>query len=203
MTAPPETRWTPELQADVKRMNEIPIDDLRKLVLYNPWTGELIWKPRNVEMFAPGNTSKEANCKSWNNKFAGKPALMHLSDTGYRMGSIYGKHFKAHRVIWALAYGWWPKNIDHTNHIKTDNRLDNLSSVDNASNSRNQKYHGKNISGAMGVWKIKTSGKWRASICFNYKTIHLGCYSSLDEAIHARKKAEDKYGFHPNHGGSA
>ncbi len=35
--------------------------------------------------------------------------------------------------------------------------------------------------------------KWQAYIGFKGKLINLGCYDSLNNAIHARKKAEKKY----------
>lgn len=34
----------------------------------------------------------------------------------------------------------------------------------------------------------------------NYKTIYLGRFDNLEDAIKARQEAEIKYGFHPNHG---
>ena len=50
-----------------------------------------------------------------------------------------------------------------------------------------------NKSGVIGVSESKTEGKWVASIKINGKKIHLGTFSSKEEAILARLKAEIKY----------
>lgn len=45
----------------------------------------------------------------------------------------------AHRLVWALYYGHWPKNeIDHLNGDLTDIRIVNLSDVTPAENMRNR-----------------------------------------------------------------
>jgi len=42
--------------------------------------------------------------------------------------------------------------------------------------------------------------KYRARIKINSKTIWLGSYDSLEEAVEARHIANINYNFHPNHG---
>ncbi|MBE6249358.1 MAG: HNH endonuclease, partial [Prevotella sp.] len=52
------------------------------------------------------------------------------SKKGYLYVSLYldrqRKDVYLHRLVWALVYGRFPKQIDHLNGIKTDNRLENL-----------------------------------------------------------------------------
>jgi len=43
-----------------------------------------------------------------------------------------------HHIAWALVYGRFPKQIDHLNGIKTDNRLENLREVNQSENDQNR-----------------------------------------------------------------
>ena len=43
-----------------------------------------------------------------------------------------------HRAAWALYYGRWPKEIDHLNGNKTDNRIENLREVSRGENDQNR-----------------------------------------------------------------
>ena len=36
-------------------------------------------------------------------------------------------------------------------------------------------------------------GKWRATLCYKGKDMHLGYFDTIDEAAAARKEAEEKY----------
>lgn len=49
-----------------------------------------------------------------------------------------------------------------------------------------------NTSGYNGVYKSKKTGKWNAQICFKSKTYYLGSYDKIEDAVQARKKAEDR-----------
>lgn len=42
--------------------------------------------------------------------------------------------------------------------------------------------------------------KYSANIKVNRKSINLGIFDNIEEAAAARKEANLKYGFHPNHG---
>ena len=61
---------------------------------------------------------------------------------GYRRKSFrIGKHYHAidlHCMAWALVYGRFPRQIDHLNGIKTDNRLVNLREVTTSENDQNR-----------------------------------------------------------------
>lgn len=50
-----------------------------------------------------------------------------------------------------------------------------------------------NTSGHKGVYWIKNKKRWAARICFKKKDIYLGSYHNKQDAINARKEAEDKY----------
>lgn len=98
--------------------------------------------------------------------------------------------FKVHRVLWALAYGYWPTlDIDHINGIRDDNRLSNLRECTRADNARNRNKANKNSkSGVTGVFWHKLKRKWEARIGVNGSTVYLGAFIDKDDAIAARKE---------------
>lgn len=57
-----------------------------------------------------------------------------------------------------------------------------------------------NKSGVTGVSWYKRSGKWRAQIIVDGRALHLGLFDSFDEAVAVRKAANEKFGYHPDHG---
>lgn len=59
--------------------------------------------------------------------------------------------------------------------------------------NRNQRVRSCNISHVTGVFWRKRSKTWEASIGVDYKSIFLGGFSNLEEAIKARKEGERKY----------
>ena len=50
-----------------------------------------------------------------------------------------------------------------------------------------------NNSGVSGVNWDSATNKWRARICINNQRISLGVYDDVNDAIEARKQAEEKY----------
>lgn len=167
---------------------------LRKLLRYDPDTGKLFWQHRKIEMFA-----HERSWKMWNTKYFGKEAFTCLAN-GYRQGTIFYRGYQAHRVIWAIRHGKWVKYIDHINGVRDDNRIENLRSVTHKENMQNSARPKNNTSGVTGVCRAKALSKWMAYIRVDYKQIHLGFFTDKADAIAARKAAEEKYGFHKNHG---
>jgi len=124
-----------------------------------------------------------------------------INGGGYLRVSIKGVRYNCHNLAWLYVYGVQPKyEIDHVNHIKTDNRIENLRDVTHQENNKNQSLNINNKSGFNGVDKHKSSGKWRARIPFNGKEVHLGLFGDLKDAIDCRKAADIKYGYHENHG---
>jgi len=118
---------------------------------------------------------------------------------GYGQIRICGKIYKEHRLVWLYVHGKWPlKQIDHINHDRRDNRIDNLRLADNIENHRNRPKQRNNTTGIVGVSVNK--GKYRAYINVDGKQINIGRFTSLSDAEAARKIAEQQYGFHKNHG---
>lgn len=121
---------------------------------------------------------------------------------GYVCVNLNKKRHLAHRIIWELHNGKIPDGyeIDHINHIRNDNRIENLRLVTRKENGRNIPLHRNNKSGVSGVCWNKKYSRWYAQIKVNGKMLFLGSFIGIDEAIKARKEAEVKYGFHENHG---
>jgi len=133
------------------------------------------------------------------NELVGKEAGS-MTAEGYRNVRINFILYRVHRVIWLYVHGEWPTHqIDHINGIRDDNRLENLRVVTHQENHKNQKRPRTNTSGIMGVCLVQ-GNYWKARIKVDGKDIHLYYGKDFFEACCARKYAENKYGFHANHG---
>lgn len=91
-----------------------------------------------------------------------------------------------HRIIMDAKVG---EVIDHKNWDRKDNRKENLRKCTVSENNVNIKRRKDNTSGYTGV--NKKGNKWVASISFNRKRTHLGTFETIEEAIIARKRAEE------------
>lgn len=174
--------------------DDIEPNQLKNLFSYDYETGLLKWKRRPVEMFCD-----ERSWKIWNTRYAGKEITSNRR--GYVGLRMFGKNYFAHRVIWALHYGEWPKNqVDHINGISSDNRIENLRDVENSINHRNTKLPSNNTSGRIGVCFNKQTRKWRADITVNKKYIFIGLFDTFEAACAAREAVEKENGFLVTHG---
>ncbi len=155
---------------------ELTAECLRSVLDYEPETGIFTWKVRTSNSVKVGDV-------------AGGP-----DGRGYLQISVQSRLYQAHRLAWLHVNGVWPKlNIDHINRNPSDNRLVNLRDVTQKQNLQNRSKPSNNTSGYPGVVWHKRISKWQARIKHNYKHIHLGYFSILEEAIAARKAAEKLY----------
>jgi hypothetical protein len=115
-----------------------------------------------------------------------------LNRGGYLKVDVY-KHctsYSLHRIV-AIAFIDNPDKkpqVNHKNHIRTDNSKNNLewvSALENCSHSITSK---KGSSNFLGVYADKK--KWTSSIRFNGKKNHLGNFNTEEEAYEARVKFE-------------
>lgn len=179
---------------------------LRKLIDYNPQTGQMVWRNRDMSFFNSGRKSAQHCCRVWNSRFSGKQAGSYTNPTGYGEISVLGTPLLLHRVAWAHYYGEWPLDglhIDHINHDRADNRIANLRLVSRKGNQRNLSLRSDNTTGVSGVRFDKTANKskpWIVRIQIGGKPKHLGCFASLEEAKDVRDKAALLEGYHANHG---
>ena len=169
--------------------NHVDPEILKQRLHYCDQTGLLFWKESNLMG------------KGWNTRWANKQALSSFSRDGYKKGMLFGKAVQTHRVVWALYYGEWPNGfIDHIDHDKTNNRIENLRIVTNVENQRNMSRQKRNKSGVTGVHWKERDNRWQASIGINGKTKALGYFKEFEDAVARRKMAEAEYGYHENHG---
>lgn len=124
-----------------------------------------------------------------------------LNNRGYIHIRVGGKKHLAHRLAFLYMTGKFPEDqIDHINHIRDDNRWLNLRKATNQDNKKNSTLYKNNTSGTAGVRWHKPSKRWEARIGVNCKLKNLGTFVDRFEAICVRKSAENKHGFHGNHG---
>lgn len=172
-------------------------DILRALFDYDPLTGTLYWRHRADGWF---KDSSDATARSWNTRFAGKVAFTSRDKNGYMHGSLFGKQYYAHRIIWCIVYGYWPIQVDHGDGNRANNRLNNLDDGTQSDNMKNTKLRNNNSTGVPGVSWDARRNKWYVRVQSHRKCYFIGMFYDYDEAVRARYSAERKYAFHPNHG---
>ena len=125
-----------------------------------------------------------------------------VTPNGYISVMVGGKTIPVHRIVWEMHNGAIPigMEIDHINHVRSDNDINNLRLVTRKDNMKNKSISKNNKSGCHGVSWYAKSSFWVARITVNGKKLFLGQSKDLAEAIKLRKEAEITYGFHRNHG---
>ena len=151
-------------------------EQLRSILDYNPDTGIFTRKVSTSNRVKVGAAAGSVNGQ------------------GYLNIKVQSRLYKAHRLAWLYVNGAWPKDqIDHINRNRSDNRISNLRDVSRKQNGQNAGKRSDNKSGHPGVCWNKQRSKWEARIKHNNKQIHLGYYSTIEEALSARKAAEKLY----------
>lgn len=122
----------------------------------------------------------------------------YITSKGYKAVLVDGKKHLVHRLIWLWHYGEFPKEtIDHINHDKLDNRIENLREVSNAENHKNMgRVKGNNPYN--NVYYSKQKKKWYVRV--GADATYYGIFDTVEEAISMALTARDSLGYHDNHG---
>ena len=121
--------------------------------------------------------------------------LWHVDGNDYLLARVGKTAIKMHRLIMGVLDD--PDvEVDHIHHDTHDNRKSQLRLVNRSVNCYNRRIMGKNTSGVTGVYWSKSAQKWCAQINKQNERIYLGSYSKIEDAIMARRNAEQKmFGF--------
>lgn len=108
------------------------------------------------------------------------------NDQGYRIISVDGRDYRAHRLAWLYVTGAWPtEQIDHINGIRGDNRWCNLRAATEQQNKANTRVSKSSRSGVKGVFWSERRRKWFAKINPDRKQVHLGYFDRIEDAAAA------------------
>ncbi len=141
---------------------------LREVLAYDPVTGEFRARPR------AGRGRGQGAVAASNRKFE------------YRIITVDGRKFTAHRLAWFYIHGKWPSGaLTPRNGDAWDTRIENLRQITVRQTFANMRLRKNNSSGITGVMWCKSNRRWCAFICKK----KLGYYPSKEAAIVARFKA--------------
>jgi HNH endonuclease len=130
-------------------------------------------------------------CPKYSNQSPGDTAGCRTHHSGYVMVCVDGKVYTGHRLAWLYVKGEWPpRDIDHKNFKKNDNRFTNLRL---ASDSQGNAHRGKFKNNKSGVKNVRRSqGKWKATVCKDSVPIFLGYFNTRNEARIAVEAARER-----------
>ena len=144
-------------------MSMLTRDRVCELFDYDPATGGLIRRVAKANQPA-GVVAGSVNAK------------------GHLNVQVDGRLYAAHRLVFLMHHGWLPREIDHENRIKTDNRIGNLRPATSSQNKGNIQLLRTNSSGYRGVSRNSRSGKWHAQIKIHGKQTYLGRADTPEQA---------------------
>jgi len=172
----------------IKTHPALEADFVKSILDYDPATGLFTWRHR------PDMPRK------WNSRYAGKRAGT-VAKNGYvkiQIGKKNGNgiHYPAHVLAWLIIYGQWlPGEVDHIFGDRSDNRICMLRRAGRSDNNCNKARQRNNKSGHVGVWFVNQCQKWEAKINRGGVSLWRAHFSTLEEAVAARKaKIDDLHG---------
>lgn len=116
-----------------------------------------------------------------------------ITKRGYAQTAINGKSTSVHRLVFLLHHGYLPKQIDHIDGDKANNRIENLRDVTTAQNNSNRGTPINNTSGVKGVCWHKSNKKWVVSLSINKTRRYFGAFDDMELAELVANEARSKY----------
>jgi len=142
--------------------------------LFNYVDGDLVWK-----------VSRQ--------KVAIGTVAGYVNPNGYKYITLDKKRHKAHRLVFMYHFGYLPKEIDHIDRNKLNNRIENLQEISHSDNCKNVGLKKSNTSGIPNVSFNKTKNKYQVRLRINQKTTSFGYYDDLNLAELVAIEARDKH----------
>jgi hypothetical protein len=148
---------------------DIPLWYVKDCLNYNPETGVFTWRM----------TTKRTK--------AGEIAGTNSGANGYVRITLAGDSYRAHRLAWFYTYGEWPSvHVDHINHDRADNRIENLRLVDQQQNTQNMSKRKNSVCNFKGVTPFpRDKSRFVAQIRYDGKQRKLGVFATQEEAHEA------------------
>jgi hypothetical protein len=149
----------------------------KKLFDYDSKTGSLIWRVTKSATAVAGSIAGSVNAR------------------GHVNVSVNKKMYAAHQIVYAIHHGYIPKEIDHINKVKTDNRIENLRECTSSQNKGNIGLLSSNRTGYRGVSLNKKTGFYHAQIKLNGRQTYLGRFKDPEDAAKVyNSAARDHFG---------
>jgi len=124
-----------------------------------------------------------------------------LCNKKYYRVKIDGKVYLNHRIIFMMHYGYLPKEIDHIDGNKLNNKIENLRPASHAENQWNTKKRKDSNANVKGVSWHKKNKMWNVKINCNNNRYNIGYFKDLELAELVAIEARNKYhGEFANHG---
>lgn len=161
-----------------KSRSELTVEDVRRLLHYDPETGIFTWRVRR------GGTANAGT-------IAGSPDA-----EGYLRIKLFRTLHSAHWLAWFYVYGVWPKEeLDHEDRVRTNNRLLNLREATQVQQTMNTGLRKDNTSGVKGVNRHSQSGRWHARIGIPgaKKSKSLGVHACFGRAVMSYRRAAEEF----------
>lgn len=115
-----------------------------------------------------------------------------LDKDGYLIIKVKKKQFKAHRIVWLLHYGKFPKmELDHINHNRTDNRIENLREVDRQGNIVNIPLLPNPQTGYIGISYDNVTKGLKAKYTFRHKG-KVYRFRNLEDAVKEKERLKNE-----------
>lgn len=167
-------------------------EEIKELLLYNPKTGEFIFKPRESKWFKGGS---EAAAIKWNARTAMKSAVR--IDYGRKNNPVInllnGK-YAAGKLAFLYMTGVIPKTVGRIDKDLSNTRWSNLFASTPQGDAKRHSIRRDNKTGVSGVF-LYSENKWVASIGDGDKRYSLGYFDNFFDACCARKSKDNTLGY--------
>lgn len=159
-------------------MGTIPtIERVREALRLDPETG-VLW--RRITLSSRALAGTQAGC-------------LHKA-SGYRVVCLDGDIYREHVLIWYMLYGeWCPRQIDHEDRGRGNNRPLNLRKASESQQRQNTALRRDNSTGERGVSLHKPTGRYAARLHVEGVMMHLGYFATVAAAAEVARAARLKH----------